>query len=368
MFLEDIRELITVFTRNLKPSIKLDFHSHNNEQLSNALSQEFVRVMQGILPTRDCVVDSTLYGMGRGAGNTPTELIVHYLNTRYGKKYDIDKILDVIDNTILNISSFVKWGYSIPMFLSGAYGSHINNVNYLAGKASLRSQDIRSILETLSIEKRSRYDYEHLDELYLKRISSSPHSAMGFDLLKTILINKPILVIAPGKTSRTESKRINEFIVDKKPTVISINFVPDAVAIDYVYFNNPRRYDYLKNSGKLNDIKKIVTANVIDADTADFVIPLEKIVRNNFDNSTILLLNLLDMCGVSEIAIAGFDGFTDSNDNYASPDFDKAVDDITERNTSIQNMLSAFLEEKSVEKVYFVTPSLYAKILGLYRK
>ena len=64
----------------MSSSIRIGFHSHNNMQLSNALSQEFVRITQG---KREVVVDATLSGMGRGAGNTPTELIVQYMVDKF---------------------------------------------------------------------------------------------------------------------------------------------------------------------------------------------------------------------------------------------------------------------------------------------
>ena len=37
-------------------------------------------------------------GMGRGAGNTNTELVMQYMNRKFNSGYDIDTILDLIDN------------------------------------------------------------------------------------------------------------------------------------------------------------------------------------------------------------------------------------------------------------------------------
>lgn len=60
---------------NLWANAKIGFHSHNNLQMSFALSQDFIDMSQGL---RDIVVDSTMAGMGRGAGNTNTELVMQY--------------------------------------------------------------------------------------------------------------------------------------------------------------------------------------------------------------------------------------------------------------------------------------------------
>ena len=44
MYEEDLQHVYSVIEHNLAPSIKIGFHSHNNMQLSNALSQAFLRM------------------------------------------------------------------------------------------------------------------------------------------------------------------------------------------------------------------------------------------------------------------------------------------------------------------------------------
>ena len=85
-------------------------------QMSITLSQEFVKISQG---KRDVIIDTTIEGMGRGAGNTPTELVVQYLNKKLQYNYDIDALLDTIDNYMGAIHARCKWGYTIPYFYSG---------------------------------------------------------------------------------------------------------------------------------------------------------------------------------------------------------------------------------------------------------
>ena len=76
MYQDDLHRIFEIIHHNLISSCKVGFHSHNNMQMSNALSQEFVKMSYG---KRECVVDCTISGMGRGAGNTPSELIAQYL-------------------------------------------------------------------------------------------------------------------------------------------------------------------------------------------------------------------------------------------------------------------------------------------------
>lgn len=84
MYQEDLHRVFEIINHNLVQTCKVGFHSHNNMQLSNALSQEFVRMTYG---KREIVVDSTISGMGRGAGNTPTELIAQYMVSQAKLKF-----------------------------------------------------------------------------------------------------------------------------------------------------------------------------------------------------------------------------------------------------------------------------------------
>lgn len=118
MYQEDLHRIFEIIHHNLIPSCRLGFHSHNNMQLSNALSQEFVRITVG---KREVVVDGTLNGMGRGAGNMPTELFAQYMCSHHGAKYDIDTILDTIDGYMENIRTRCTWGYTTQYFIAGCF-------------------------------------------------------------------------------------------------------------------------------------------------------------------------------------------------------------------------------------------------------
>ena len=62
-------------------------HCHNNQQLAFANTIEGVRFDSNL-------VDASLYGIGRGAGNCPLELIVGFLKN---PKFNIEPILKVIE-------------------------------------------------------------------------------------------------------------------------------------------------------------------------------------------------------------------------------------------------------------------------------
>jgi 4-hydroxy 2-oxovalerate aldolase len=309
LFEEDLDDLFSFINQTLDRNISIDFHSHNNEQLSNGLSQHIIKIASG---KRNIIIDGTLFGMGRGIGNCPTELVVQYLNAKRGHNYNLDVILDVIDGHILPLREKVGWGYSISGFLAGAFSAHYNNVTYLHGKASLRSRDIQYILNRLTPDERSRYHYDRLNELYEELVSTDINDDVDFTKLKENFCGKTVLIIAPGQTATSHKEQIKKFIEVKKPISIAINFIPKGFDIDFVYFNNARRYDYWKNDPYFFETPTIITSNVASVNKNGFVVSFLRVIKNgwnHFDNSTILLCRLADLLGAGEIALAGFDGF-----------------------------------------------------------
>lgn len=79
MYLDDITHIYGMVEHNLNSNICIDIHSHNNFQSSFAFAQEIIRICDS---KRNIILDSTLNGMGKCAGNLNTELIVDYLNRK----------------------------------------------------------------------------------------------------------------------------------------------------------------------------------------------------------------------------------------------------------------------------------------------
>ena len=169
MYEEDLQCVYSLIDRNLAPNVKIGFHSHNNMQLSNALSQAFLRMAKG---KRQVIVDGTLSGMGRGAGNAPTELVARYMVSRLGCSYHMDALLDLIDTYMDSFRSRCSWGYTTPYFLGGCYSAHANNITYLTGKQGIRSRDICRILSRIDPSYRKRYDYALLERTYQEYMES----------------------------------------------------------------------------------------------------------------------------------------------------------------------------------------------------
>tara|TARA_Y100000034_G_scaffold38300_1_gene47083 strand:- start:2838 stop:3854 length:1017 start_codon:yes stop_codon:yes gene_type:complete len=122
----NLKRIFTLLDNNLVDDVSIGFHSHNNLQLSYALSCELINIST----PRNIIIDSTLLGMGRGAGNLHTEMICNYLNTKKIGKFDELNIIDTIQKYIEPIKNNNAWGYSVPYFLSSSNICHPDYVSF----------------------------------------------------------------------------------------------------------------------------------------------------------------------------------------------------------------------------------------------
>lgn len=162
LYPDEVRKLAYDFNAKLDKDIKLGMHTHNNMNLAFANTIAFLDAMKDT--DRPIVVDGSLLGMGRGAGNTPTEVLANFLNKYFGKKYDIDKIYETIDKYISPLKEKHEWGYNSELSVGGITSSHINNISYLKEKG-LKSAEIKKILDKLERKDRNKYDYTLLQEI-----------------------------------------------------------------------------------------------------------------------------------------------------------------------------------------------------------
>lgn len=153
-----LRDLVSVFEQvdsELDQDIRIGLHSHNNLGLSNALAETMIDLAAEV--NRDIVVDASLYGMGRGAGNAATEVIASYLNENYGSSYGLGFLFDAIDEYVAPLKAKTLWGYDLPMLTCGLLGAHVDNVFHLRQAADLTSAMQFDIISRLEQNQRKRY-------------------------------------------------------------------------------------------------------------------------------------------------------------------------------------------------------------------
>ena len=367
MFEEDLARIVRTLDAALNPAIAMGFHSHNNQQLSFALTMHFVELLAE--SERSAIVDASLCGMGRGAGNATTELVASYLDRKQNGNYDMDAILDAIDTYMEPFREAYTWGYSTPYFVAGMYQCHVNNIAYLQRNHRTNARDMRNIIASLSQAERRKYDYDLLERRYLENQSRLVDDEAAVRALRQEFAGRTVLLVAPGRSVIDKRARVHAFIKKEQPVVIGVNAICDGYAYDYLFFVNSARCDYAKNAhGKtFAETKKILLSSIkTEGAEGELILNFNRAIKRgwpHFDNAVISALRLLNSIGAKKVAIAGFDGFRHAyNESYADPSLPTLNPD--NRWDELNVEISAIFEDvlsstRGSMEISFVTESLF---------
>ncbi|MCP4310773.1 MAG: nucleoid-structuring protein H-NS [Bacteroidetes bacterium] len=136
MYSQNIQYLVQKYRKAL-PGKTIGIHAHNNMQL--AMSNTITAI------TEECnMLDATLLGMGRGAGNCPMEILIAFLKN---PKYRLLPLLEVIQNHIQPLQKEIKWGYHIPYLITGALNEHPRSA--MKWMTSDRSEDFVAFMKEM---------------------------------------------------------------------------------------------------------------------------------------------------------------------------------------------------------------------------
>lgn len=355
---DDVARLFYLIDHNLDKHIHMGFHSHNNLQLSYSNCQ----YLSSIVTDRTISLDSSVYGMGRGAGNLNTELIATYLNNYNGGTYLIEPLLEIVDEHIAKIKERHEWGYSVPYYLAAINGCHPNYASFLNGKQTLTVKQIGAILRMIEKDKRSLFDRNLAEKIYKEFQDIEIDDTKAIEYLRSFLRDKLILILAPGTSIKDNIKDILDWKSQKNAIVISVGFVPDFIAPDYVFLTNSKRYETTFNPQK-KSINLIYSSNIHIEKIDGIKVNYQSLLYSNdnevIDNSSLMLLKLLQRIGISKVDIAGMDGYESNQVNYYEDrlkmNYGQAID-FNLLNNAISKALNHF--QKSME-ISFLTPTNY---------
>lgn len=356
-----LTHILSVLDEALEPDIMLGFHAHNNFQLgySNAITM----LNSGI--QRDILVDGSLYGMGKSAGNAPIELIAMYMNAHFGKHYDVDQMQEAIVTSLLDIYKVEPWGYKLFYYIAASNKCHPDYVNYLMNKRTLSITAINEILQRIPKADKLGKNMKLLEQLYLEYQNKECNDADDLRRISELLHGKTVLMIGPGPSVRLQSEKINAFIAEKRPTIISINYIPEKIKPDIIFVTNAQRYRQL--ASKLLDpeysaLPIIATSNVTrTGGKFPYVVNYSSLIDPDAefpDNSMVMLLKLLRSAGVSMVALAGFDGYTPDTMNYYNTHMEYSF--VKEKADTLNRYGRDFIADYRKEiAVSFITDSFY---------
>lgn len=350
----DVMRFFYLIDNNLNPEIKIGFHSHNNLQLSFSNAQELMMMNS----KRDIIIDSSVFGMGRGAGNLCTELLTQFINENIEKKYDLIPILEIMDEYIMPIYSTRPWGYSAPYYIAAINNCHPNYATFLMNKQTLCIRDINTIIKSIPEESKRLYNVDLISELYRNYQQHNIDDSEIIRKIKEICDSKKILILAPGKSLATYSMQIKKFIIENSPVIFAINHIPEKFPYDIVFISNLKRFKGLDDAVEKLGERLICTSNISTSHAVNYSSYLneEEIIS---DNAGLMLINVLKKADIHELYLAGFDGFqTSCEGNYFDGKLNLNIQ-YQKREEMNNAIIGYFAKLRRNLNVNFLTPTIY---------
>jgi len=355
------------------PGLKVGFHPHNNLQMA------FANTLEAI----DCgihIIDGTIYGMGRGAGNLPIEILLSYFQQHNPKKYNVIPVLHCIDKYFVNFEKNTKWGYQLPYMISGIFNSHPYYAMRLIDWREYTIDDVWNVLEKVKEKRPVGFSEELLKDVVgstlMEEVSDKPAYINRHK-------DKDFLVLANGPNLKIYKDRINDFIKKYKPIILGANYLGGLFIPHYHTFTNKRRFiDYISDvdeSSKLllsftfkddfiksyteRDHEKLLHGFKKDDDGFKII---DGVIYTGYYTVSLLLIPVAHIMGAKRIFVVGMDGYRDlaKNPVHFYPEKDE-TDSIKielekeRRNAQLLNDIQNYLISNDLEAFHIITPTSY---------
>lgn len=291
---EDVDEIISLVKS--KTGVPLGFHGHNN--LEMALANTLLAAKKGC-----SIVDATITGIGRGAGNLRTELLLTYLDSRkkIGIKYNQ---LSSVVSSFEYLKKHYEWGTNLPYMYSGAYSLPQKKVMEWVG---MNRYSVSNILNALNNQKEAIKDNLKLPVLQKK------------DMYKTAII------VGGGKSAKHHKTAIKKLLENRKDICLihaGVRNVMDYLDVDkdqYYALVGFESEKLLRNIGDLSRISQTCVyppyprnmGTIIPEEIKGISKEIGKIDCTDYSSDSPMALAVqiaLDL-GVKTILMAGFDGY-----------------------------------------------------------
>jgi 4-hydroxy 2-oxovalerate aldolase len=360
------RELLhyfELFNKELKEYIILGYHAHNNFQMAYANSI----VLLNRAFDRTIMIDGSLYGMGKSAGNACTELLAMYMNEFCGRDFNINQLQEAIDVDILKEYQKKQWGYNFEYYIAALNDCHPSYVQYLIDQRTLSVKAINEIVGVIQPDNKLSFDKKLIEKLYYEYQNKNCDDALAVSALEKEFLNKKILLLGPGKTLQTDKGDINEFILQDDPVIVSVNFLNEEFPIDYVFMGNAKRYSqfFHKIYGDDSKVKIICTSNITETGKKiAYIVNYSSLLAGEGtirDNPLIMFLHLLSKIKVKAVWLAGFDGYVQDNAHNYYGDYVRFLycqDNVVLRNDAIKGELAKIAADI---ELHFLTSTKYTQ-------
>lgn len=387
MFPEKAGEYIRMFKK--LDNVQIGFHPHNNLQMA------FANTIQAIKNGVD-MVDSTIYGIGRGAGNLPTEILISYMiANNYVEHLNNIPVLNIIDTYFLSLMAKNPWGYRLQYMISGIFDSHPSYSMNMIKKREYSMEDIWQVLELVNKIRPTGFDQKILDKIIRNGIVGSvtpvsTHKSIvdGVDNNTSVpYVNRhkgrDFLILANGPTLKEKRDEIQAFIDKYNPIVMGANYLSDLFEPDYHAFVNKNRFKMYANMISAKSkvlIGENITSEMVreylakDYEYLCFVDSVNNpfgIVNGRIQTScrtiSVLLMGVAVVMGAKRIFSAGMDGYIVTKELGKYLFYDEVFDtvdmdiklEIHRWNEHFMKQIDEYIKSIGGEGIHIITPTSY---------
>jgi 4-hydroxy 2-oxovalerate aldolase len=205
-------DLVTLVSKNWPGPIGIHAHDNGGLALANTLSA---------LEAGATWVDSTITGMGRGAGNTATELLLGHLSGHEGSAPNSDRLEKIIKTYFEPERQRAGWGPNIHYVRAAAKSVHPTFVQEMLGNAAYSSVEVGSAIDRLATMSAQRFTREGLEaaETWVKDAQSPRSSWDQSDLFR----DARVLLVGAGPTVGRHKRALEILAQDPSVTVLAVN-------------------------------------------------------------------------------------------------------------------------------------------------
>jgi 4-hydroxy 2-oxovalerate aldolase len=374
---------------------KVGFHPHNSLQMAFANTLEAMRLGVDI-------VDSTFYGMGRAAGNLPSEILISYLSKLSPGRYNAIPLLNCIDLYFLPLHQDSPWGYNLAFMLSGLFKCHPNYAFEILDQKRFSIEDIWKAMDMINQLNPVGYDKTILKKMIHRGLISGnnrpPLTGEELEGLGPAPVPAPsaagvpyanrhpgrnFLILANGPNLKLYQAQIAEFIKKYDPVVLGANYLGGLFTPEYHAFTSKKRF--MKYAELVDPRSKLLIGQYIepqmvaeychrdyetiyyrDAMDAPFSID-QGVISTNCATVSVLLLGVAALMGADRVFAAGMDGYLGIPGQGASLFYDEK-DDPRSEELNIERhhwcqfhigQIDRYLWEQGGEGVHILTPTGY---------
>lgn len=331
----------------------LGIHTHDNmgKGLDNTLSARNAGVTW---------LDTTITGMGRGAGNTKTESLLAVLN-KSETKYNPKPIYELVIRYFETMQKEFGWGSNLLYYLGAQNDVHPTYIQNLLSNTHYGTDEIIGAIDYLSkLTGTTSYNGAILDSAL--SFSDCQTEVSGSLDSKGLFDDKDVLIIANAPSTKKYSAAIELYIKRVRPVVISINITTDispSLVDYYVISHNSKFLSDFKNYKALN--KPIILPKCrfsqSELNELDELLLIDyglEVVEDTFcrnstyttipyDITTAYILGMLMESSVKSISSIGFDGYSKSD----------------VRQQEMIELLSLYNANEEGKKITSLTPTSY---------